>query len=109
MAKQSSTERNATRRARYKKVRVTRREQIRHNAAVQRAYVDALKQRPCTDCARTYPPCVMDFDHVRGTKRNNIARLISRTCSLQTLSAELDKCELVCANCHRMRTKYGRR
>jgi hypothetical protein len=46
----------------------------------------------------------MDFDHLPGTgKRRSIAHLLHYK-SLDEVKAEIAKCELVCANCHRIRT-----
>lgn len=70
--------------------------------ARNRAIVLAAKKVPCADCGRCYSPVVMDFDHVRGTKRFNIGRNGGRG-SITRLKAELAKCEVVCANCHRER------
>ena len=69
------------------------------------AWIDLLKAAPCLDCSRTYPPVAMDFDHVRGEKVSGIARMWSWR--RERVLAELAKCDLVCANCHRVRT-YGR-
>lgn len=69
--------------------------------------VAALKSEPCTDCGKSYPPYVMDFDHVRGKKAGRIAVFKTSRC-LQTVLAEIDKCDLVCANCHRERTEKRR-
>jgi len=49
----------------------------------------------------------MDFDHVRGVKRFNIAQSIHR--SWPSLQEEMDKCDIVCANCHRIRSKARKR
>jgi hypothetical protein len=51
----------------------------------------------------------MDFDHPDGSqKRFNIGRdALGGRCSEEALRAEIEKCEVVCANCHRMRT-HGR-
>lgn len=68
-----------------------------------REVVRDLKRQPCTDCGGRFPPCVMDFDHVRGTKVRSIGRLVAYGHEAG-LRAELEKCELVCANCHRVRT-----
>lgn len=68
-----------------------------------RALVQELKRQPCTDCGWRFPPYVMDFDHVRGTKVRSIGRLVAYGHEAG-LRAELEKCELVCANCHRIRT-----
>lgn len=69
----------------------------------RQAYVDALRAGPCTDCKQTFHVCVMQFDHVRGTKVANISKLVKHT-SLAGIKLELEKCELVCANCHAVRT-----
>lgn len=68
-------------------------------------HVEALKREPCMDCKTSFPTECMDFDHVRGTKRYNIGTILSKTLSMEILQEELDKCELVCANCHRIRTR----
>ena len=73
-------------------------------------FIQELKNKPCTDCKQVYPYYVMDFDHVRGEKLFGISSSIQNPVSMARLLAELDKCELVCSNCHRVRThvrKYG--
>lgn len=57
---------------------------------------------PCTDCKKNYPYYVMDFDHIHS-KASNISALIN-SCSMTKIKAEIAKCEIVCANCHRERT-----
>jgi hypothetical protein len=61
----------------------------------------------CADCQGWYPGPAMDFDHVRGEKKLGVATLVKNRSSLVTLLLEIDKCDLVCVNCHRIRT-YGR-
>lgn len=68
---------------------------------VNKLYVDQLKAEPCVDCGRTFPPAAMDFDHVRGVKVSNISQMLRRPRA--ELDAEIAKCELVCATCHRLR------
>lgn len=48
----------------------------------------------------------MDFDHIeeRGTKLYTIGSGISSMPSMQVLLDEIEKCDIVCANCHRHRT-----
>jgi hypothetical protein len=60
---------------------------------------------PCADCGHSYPPVCMDFDHVRGKKLYDVATIVANTLSMKTLLAEIAKCEVVCANCHRLRTQ----
>ena len=69
-----------------------------------RDYVNGLKSRPCKDCHHTFPPYVMDYDHVHGTKRADVSTLVSVGTSRAILGREIAKCDLVCSNCHRIRT-----
>jgi hypothetical protein len=57
--------------------------------------------KPCTDCRVVYPYYVMDWDHL-SDKKFQLSRI--RYCSKERILAEIAKCELVCANCHRIRT-----
>ena len=57
----------------------------------------------CVDCGGKFPYYLLDFDHVRGTKVNSISRMLNKD-SLQDIFKEIEKCEIVCANCHRSRT-----
>jgi hypothetical protein len=70
--------------------------------------VDAMKLKPCTDCNKTYMPIQMDFDHVSGEKHDNVSSLMHRHKSLRRVLDEISKCELVCSNCHRVRTEVRR-
>lgn len=76
-----------------------------------RAALDELKSKPCTDCKKTFPTYVMDFDHVpeRGAKIANVCELIgNRKITSKVAQTELAKCDLVCANCHKIRTHKRR-
>lgn len=69
--------------------------------------LDQLRSVPCIDCGDRFPPCSMDFDHRPGTtKVSAVSRLING--SYEVLMAEVAKCDIVCANCHRLRT-FNRR
>ena len=69
-----------------------------------RAYVRELKDNPCTDCGVVYHYSQMQFDHVRGEKLKDINRMMHDRHSIETIMKEIEKCELVCANCHALRT-----
>lgn len=71
-----------------------------------RSLINVLKAEPCTDCHLTYPSEVMEFDHVTQAKLGNISELLDF--STEQLLAEISRCELVCANCHRQRTALRR-
>ncbi len=69
------------------------------------AFIQQAKEdKPCADCNIVYPYYVMDFDHVRGIKVCNLSRARDYNLSLEAVQAEIDKCDLVCANCHRERS-----
>lgn len=65
--------------------------------------VDTLKANPCVDCGGRFPPECMDFDHAPDSVK--LFDISKATCTVVKLLAEIKKCELVCANCHRIRTK----
>jgi hypothetical protein len=67
----------------------------------RRELINSLKARPCSDCKQSYPPYVMDFDHI-SNKSFNIGNNIDL--SKDKVLKEISKCDLVCANCHRLRT-----
>lgn len=66
-------------------------------------FVDRIKQKPCADCNGEFAAVCMDFDHL-GDKTNAISSMVLHGCSKETILREIAKCELVCANCHRIRT-----
>jgi hypothetical protein len=69
-----------------------------------RALVEKCKSEPCKDCKVSYPPYVMDFDHVRGVKKFEIGAAVRVGAPVEAVAAEILKCEVVCSNCHRERT-----
>lgn len=69
-----------------------------------RAFVDGVKARPCADCGKQWPPVAMDLDHVRGDKIMDVARMVGCSYRLELIKVEVEKCEVVCACCHRLRT-----
>jgi len=75
----------------------------RNRLRVRRAVVSELKATPCQDCGGQFPPCCMDFDHVRDTKFRDIGLMVSRN-NIEAIRTEIAKCDLVCACCHRVRT-----
>ena len=69
-----------------------------------RARIIEAKNRPCMDCGILYPWYVMDFDHVRGVKKILLSVAAACHLSVKKLEDEIAKCDVVCANCHRIRT-----
>lgn len=97
--------------ARYSANLESSRAKVRSRAAAarvgKRTFVDAYKERTrCRDCHNKFPAVCMDFDHLPGThKVAGIGTMVSDArFSLDDIKAEIEKCDLVCACCHRLRT-----
>ena len=68
------------------------------------AFLRSLRNVPCADCGGVFPPYVMDFDHRDPTQKSfEITRVAGRV-NRQKLLEEIAKCDIVCSNCHRVRT-----
>jgi hypothetical protein len=84
--------------------RERRRLQKRQNLIDFYAWYASLKAGPCTDCGAVLPSAAMQWDHLPGSEKvAALGELISRHNRTKVL-AEIEKCELVCANCHALRT-----
>ena len=69
-------------------------------------YIANYKQsKVCADCKESYPYWMMDFDHLED-KVFTIARYYEYTLDLEKIKKEIEKCDVVCANCHRNRTHF---
>ena len=86
--------------------RIRLREKRKRELKEKREFLRDAKARPCTDCGQQYPYFVMDFDHI-ANKSFTISQSLPLY-SLKRLKDEVAKCEVVCANCHRMRTHEHR-
>ena len=68
-------------------------------------FIRTRKDRPCADCGLSYPYYVMDFDHRDpSTKLFQLSHSRQGRRTLLAVAAEIEKCDVVCANCHRQRT-----
>lgn len=89
------------------------------NSTAHRAAVSGLQKKkrehlrdlkastPCADCRQVFPYYVMDFDHL-GDKAFNLGGQEATSASWERLLAEVEKCEIVCSNCHRVRSHERR-
>ena len=69
-----------------------------------RGYILRPGARACADCGYAEAAEALDFDHVRGEKYANVNKLAG-SAGWERIMEEVDKCEVVCANCHRIRTR----
>lgn len=68
----------------------------------QKIIIDYLLKNPCVGCGQDNI-LVLDFDHIdRSSKTNEVSKMI--TMSVKTLTNEIKKCQVLCANCHRIKT-----
>jgi hypothetical protein len=65
-----------------------------------------LSSHPCVDCGKT-DIRIFEFDHVYGQKSGEISDLLRQGYNWSTIEIEMTKCEVRCANCHRIKTFQG--
>jgi hypothetical protein len=69
-----------------------------------RAFINTyLKENPCVDCGET-DIIVLEFDHIGDDKHFSISDAARDGYGMAKLKAEIAKCEVRCANCHRKKT-----
>ena len=75
---------------------------IRKRREKHQVYLNKRKDVPCADCGGRFPSVAMDFHHTDESKKdpgfNNM-----KTWKIQRIDEELEKCVVLCANCHRVR------
>ncbi len=72
--------------------------------ARNRAFIEAyLREHGCVDCG-LIDPIVMEFDHVLPGKIADLSTMVRDGSPLGKIRAEIAKCEVRCANCHRRKT-----
>lgn len=84
----------------YSQTHTPRQVRIRRNQYRLFEYLDDLE---CVDCGEQ-DSRVLQFDHVQGEKRGNVAQMVGSGYGWDTILEEIAKCEVVCANCHTKRT-----
>ena len=65
--------------------------------------IEYFSSHPCIDCGQSNP-LVLEFDHVRGKKVAAVSEMVAGQYSKQTILEEIEKCDVRCANCHRIKT-----
>lgn len=67
-----------------------------------------LLAHPCVDCGEG-DPVVLEFDHRNPAEKSfNIGEALGKTWQWEKIAAEIQKCDIRCANCHRRRTARQR-
>lgn len=81
----------------YKARAVERRTQMRD-------FLAEYKNKPCMDCGGSFPSFVMDLDHRPGVIKLCEPSKLPNMGNWDALHEEISKCDVVCSNCHRVRT-----
>jgi transposase len=81
----------------------TRQRSQKRRTEMRQIIATIKEESGCVDCKKKYPYFVLDFDHISGEKTDGIARMVLWN-TLEEIYEEISKCEVVCANCHRLRT-----
>ena len=90
--------------AKHKDTRVERKREVSRNQRTRNLQfvIDYLKKHPCKDCGED-DFIVLEFDH-KGDKEHNVSDMVRYGFSLENIQKEIDKCDVVCRNCHKRRT-----
>ncbi len=104
MAYKDIEKERAAKRRYYERNRDVYRAKNRRKKDKLRAILRDCKAKPCADCGGEFPFYVMDFDHrVTEEKISSVSNLVPWM-NIERLLAEIAKCDVVCANCHRVTT-----
>lgn len=80
-------------------------ERVRARQAATLEFLRELRRVLCTDCGGTFEPYQMDFDHREPVEKSfNVTAGRAMLMSRERLMEEIAKCDIVCANCHALRT-----
>lgn len=89
---------------------VARRARQQQRAAIAREWAALMKlDVPCGDCGGVFPEWVMHWDHVPGHVKIGPVSGVVRSRRREVALLEMNKCDLVCANCHAIRTSQRKR
>lgn len=88
--------------SKYRERAVERNKKIKDN--LRKILLEYLSDKSCQKCGIS-DPRVLEFDHLdSSTKSFGIARAIGDTISWEKILLEIEKCQILCANCHKIRT-----
>lgn len=88
------------------KLKATKRQRDRRNH-IRKFLQEYKASHPCVDCKEHYPYWIMQFDHLRD-KNFTIGAFRDATSNLDIVKLEIEKCDVICSNCHANRT-FNRR
>lgn len=84
-------------------IKNTKAGRLKSRKAARQFLNEFLLDKKCVDCGETNP-IVLQFDHVKGNKIDAVSKLVTAGYSVDFIKAEIEKCEVRCANCHMKKT-----
>jgi transposase len=82
----------------------TRTRTTRSRTLAKRKIWDIKEESGCVDCKEKYPHYMLDFDHLPEFEKLGSPTEIVHKYSWEKAMEEISKCDIVCANCHKIRT-----
>lgn len=65
--------------------------------------------KACAICGGIFQPVCMDYDHLPGHRKfMEVSKMVRLGYEKEKILAEIAKCQLLCANCHRLLTHERR-
>ena len=61
--------------------------------------------RGCARCGYNEHGVALQFDHLGRDKKNSVSNLIRSDYAWETIKKEMDKCQILCSNCHAVVTQ----
>jgi hypothetical protein len=78
-----------------------RQAQRRHRDKMRQWFSEFMKDKSCLKCPESTKEC-LDFHHIDPkTKKGQVTKLLRDYRSMKKVLEEIEKCVILCANCHR--------
>jgi hypothetical protein len=91
---------NEYRREWYRNNSLTGKESVRkRKIKIKKWFYDYKSLLSCSICSESHP-AIIDFHH-KGNKREQVAQMAHYGYSIESIKKEMEKCDILCANCHR--------
>lgn len=75
---------------------------VKRTDGIKAKILEYLAEHPCVECGFDHP-AALDFDHV-GTKTKSVCKMVVDGYSWQAILDEIEQCQVLCANHHRIKT-----
>jgi len=101
MPYKNKEDRLACRRRWYAKNKASEKAHVKRRKGEIRIWFQKYKEfLKCSKCGENHPATI-DFHHKIGKKENGISKMVADGYSIDRIKKELEKCDVLCANCHR--------